>query len=187
MSPAEKQQLKGLYIATGLYYGQNIPDEALRLYVEDLEDLPFAAVAEALKELRRESKATRFPLPANIRAKINPAEDPDSEANRVVAEIIHSISHVGPYASPMLSPVAAEVVRAEGGWLQVCELATNDNLTFLRAQWRDLALARIKSGRPLGQERPALSDQRHGGSSGELTRLGDLMGRIGKEPDHDGP
>lgn len=146
MSPEEKQQLKALFVANSLYFGQQIADQALKLYVEDMEDLPFSAVVEALKLIRRDPKTTRCPLPSVIRAKINPTFDPENQAVLIAAEIVEFISSCGPYQIPPLSEIARRVVQMEGGWIQVCEITTNDNLTALRAQWRGIARGLIQHG-----------------------------------------
>lgn len=65
-----KKELKILIIQTLGYYGQEVSDDVLRMYAEDLADLPLDAVRTALMVLRRDPKVTRFPLPGVIRAKI---------------------------------------------------------------------------------------------------------------------
>jgi hypothetical protein len=168
MTREERQQLKALFVATSLYYGQEIHDQALELYVSDLEDLPFAGVTQAMKDLRREVKTTRCPLPAAIRAKLNPTVDPEAHAALISNEIVEAIGRVGPYYTPEFSPEAAEVVRLEGGWQRVCEVVTNDNLSIYKAQWRQLAKSVIGGERSVQRH---VSDQRRSGG-GELTAIG---------------
>jgi hypothetical protein len=165
----EKQKLKALFVATSMYYGQEIPDPALKLYVADLEDLEFADVERALSELRRDPRATRCPLPAVIRARLNPEQDPDLRATYIANEIVEAIGRVGPYNSPGLSEEAMEVVRLEGGWQRVCQLVTNDNLSVFKAQWRQLAKA-VRAEK--GQRQDLLVEARRGG---DLTSMSSLL------------
>lgn len=155
----EKQQLKELFVATALYYGQDLHNQALELYVSDLEDLPFAEVAQALKDLRREVRTTRCPLPAAIRAKLNPEVDPEARAALIANEIVEAIGRVGPYRLPEFSYEASEIVRLEGGWQRVCEVVTNDNLSIYKAQWRQLAKA-VHAGERTPRRRDELADRR---------------------------
>ncbi len=181
MTREEKQQLKELFVGTALYYGQEVHDQALELYVSDLEDLPFPEVAQGLKDLRREVKTTRCPLPAAIRAKLNPEIDPEAHAALIANEIVHAIGRVGPYQTPYLSDEAMEIVRLEGGWQRICETLTNENLGIFKAQWRGLAKSVI-GGEKSVQAR--LADQRRSGC-GELTALGATL-QIADEGDPSG-
>lgn len=165
------QRLKALIVATAMYYGHQIPDNVLALYVEDLSDLAFASVANAIREVRRDPRTTRFPLPAVIRARLMPSLDPEQEAAIISNQIVEMIARCGPYQTPKLDPVAMQIIQMEGGWAQICEMVTNDNLTAFKAQWRTLAKALIGKktrndvlGLPVPQEP---GNQR----IGELTRL----------------
>lgn len=160
MSPVEIQQLKALIVATSLYYGQKIPDEVLGLYVEDLVDLPFAEVALAIKEARRDPKTTRFPLPAVLRVRVNPETDPETEAVEAVGRIVQAVTRIGPYDSSrarrVIGDLAWRVVELEGGWETVCEVLTYDNMGQLKAQWRNLAKAQYTRARAGLSAAPAL-------------------------------
>jgi hypothetical protein len=171
MSPEEIQKLKALLVATAMYYGQQIPDQVLGLYVEDLADLPFDRVAQAMGEYRRDAKSTRAPLPGMIRARVEPKSDPEQEAAIMANQIVEAIARTGPYQTPQLDPVAMRIIQMEGGWMQICEMVTNDNLTAFKAQWRTLAKALIgkrERNEALALPSPATRDAlRIGG----LTRL----------------
>jgi hypothetical protein len=158
MTRDEKQQLKALFVATGMYYGHQLHDQALELYVADLEDLPFPEVAQVLGELRRDPKIRRCPLPADVRSRLEPSNDPEAIAVAAAAEIVEAIGRVGPYRSPILSLIAGEVVRLEGGWQRVCEVVTNDNQSIYKAQWRELAKSIL--ARSPGQMLEQIADRR---------------------------
>jgi hypothetical protein len=152
VTPDEKRSLKALFVATALYFNQDIADAALGLYIDDLEDLPFPEVAQALKDIRRNPKTTRCPLPSAIRANLNPESDPESEATLLASRIVGLVVRIGPYASSSarlaMGPVAWEVVHMEGGWESVCQSLTYDNMTTMKAQWRNTARALLERGKP---------------------------------------
>jgi hypothetical protein len=144
MNQNEKSQLALIYSAVSSYYGQKLPDQVLRLYIEDLEDLPFEQVTSALKAIRRDSRTKACPLPAQVRSRIRPDLDPEQESHIIANEIVEAIRVAGPYRSPNISEVAREVVKMEGGWEQVCEMVDNDNVGMFKSQWRKLAESLIR-------------------------------------------
>lgn len=168
MTAAEQQKLKALFVAMSLYYGHEIPDAALGLYVADLDDLSFTDVDRVLSEIRRDPKTRKCPLPADVRARLTPEIDPEAHAALIANEIVYAIARIGPYQTPKLSDEAMEIVRLEGGWEQLCGAVTNDNLNICKAQWRGLAKA------VMGGERSvqALLEDRRRSGRGELTALG---------------
>jgi hypothetical protein len=183
MSPLEIQQLKALIVATAMYYGHALPDQVLALYLEDLADLPFAAVVDAIKEARRDPKTTRFPLPAVIRAKIAPVESDDDLAIEAVSRVVAAVSRYGwcnsERARDFVGELGWRVVEMEGGWKTVCETLTQDNIGTLRAQWRNLARSSITRGKAGTLDvAPRLPEPKRGG---ELIRLGESMRKLTKE------
>ncbi len=143
MTNQERQYLKEILVATALYYGQEVADPALQLFVEDLEDLPIKDVLCALKELRRDPKITRLPLPAVIRAKLQPPQTDDDESREAAARIIAAIAKFGwpnsGHARAYIGELGWAVVQRQGGWTTVCDMVDEGSLTSYQAQWRDLA------------------------------------------------
>jgi hypothetical protein len=43
-----------------------------------------------------------------------------------------------------LGPIGLAVVKTQGGWNQICNTATNDNQTTLKAQWREYAAVIVR-------------------------------------------
>lgn len=162
MTQIEKQKLKALFVATAAYFGHEIPDSALVMYVEDLQDLPFEAVAAAMGEVRRDPKTTRCPLPAMIRARAMPQTDPEAEALEAVGRMVEAISRIGPYrvsdARNFIGELGWAVVTREGGWEQVCSVLTEENIGTLKAQWRQMALAQYRRARAGFSDAPALPE-----------------------------
>lgn len=148
MNHSEKQQLKALVVATAMYYSQDIPDTVLEMFVEDLEDLPFIAVAQALKDVRRDPKTIRCPLPALIRNRIQPAETDENQALAAVSRVISAVSRFGwnnaGQAREYIGELGWSLVQLDGGWMTVCETLNQDNLGTMRAQWRQLAMSQIQ-------------------------------------------
>lgn len=142
MTPDEKQKLKALIVATAMYYGHEIEDTVLSLYVEDLEDLEFPAVARAIGEVRRDPKTTRFPLPAVIRDRIAPVDLSDADAKEAASRIVQAVAKFGwcnpNSAQSFIGELGWFIVQRQGGWLNVCQMTDHRNLTSLQAQWRDL-------------------------------------------------
>lgn len=83
-------ELKELLVNTALYYGHEIPDEVLLMYVADLRDIPLGRIARALVELRRDPKVTRCPLPAQIRDRVGDGRPPADEAWAMIPKDEHS-------------------------------------------------------------------------------------------------
>lgn len=162
MNAQERQALKALFVANAQYFDQIIPDDVLPLYVDDLADLPFPKVVQAMRELRRDPSIKRCPLPSQIRAKLTPESNPDSEALMVSGRITDAIARIGPYqvekAREYIGPSGWEVVKLSGGWANLCALTTETIATH-KAQWRMLAKAVIERGvsAPSG---PAIEDKR---------------------------
>lgn len=145
MSPVE---LKTLILAMTAYYGQQIPDEVIAMYAEDLSDLPIEAVRHAMSELRRDPKVTRFPLPAVIRDRIQPADTDEMNAQEAVSRVIQAVGRFGwtngPAAREFVGDLGWKIVERDGGWQTVCQSLNEENLGVYRAQWKGLALTLLR-------------------------------------------
>ncbi|OFZ18520.1 MAG: hypothetical protein A2X94_00835 [Bdellovibrionales bacterium GWB1_55_8] len=160
------QAIKALIVQTSAYFGQKFEDHVVQMFAEDLADLPVEKVASALKELRRDPKTTRFPLPAAIRAVAKPTLVPEHEAIEAASRIIAAVARIGSYRSDdarqEVGELAWAIVQSEGGWENVCQMLTHDNLSILRAQWKHLAvskLAQAKGGQFTAQSRLSLRQE----------------------------
>lgn len=163
MTGEEIQKLKAMIAVNASYYSQIVQDNVLALYVADLADLPLAAVERALHELRRDSRTTRFPLPATIRERILGAKPGEMDhAREASARILAAVSKFGPYnlegAKEFVGSLGWEVVVLQGGWLEVCEKLDYSNQGQMQAQWRDLAESvakRRRAGHVAGPSLPS--------------------------------
>jgi hypothetical protein len=180
----EKQELKALFICTALYYGHEIPDDALPLYIADLDDLPFVAVAAAIGGLRRDPRVTKCPLPSMIRARLTPESNSDSEAVMVTGRVLEAISRFGPYrleeAKAWIGSVGWILVSMEGGWEHLNAIES-DQLPTMKAQWRQLAKALIDRG----AANPGWKQLGEGDRSKDagLTSFGDTLMRLTLRPE----
>jgi hypothetical protein len=150
------KNIKAMLAMTSAYYQQQLPDHVIAMYAEDLADIPENMLVKAFKKLRADPRVTRFPLPAQIRnaAGCNLELTIDQEAVEVSNRILQAIGkfgHLSPdEAKEFIGELGWMVVIRDGGWKNICERTTNDDLPIIRAQWRELAKAiraMAKSGR----------------------------------------
>lgn len=150
MSP----EIKEAILMAANYYGRPISEPVLRMYAEDLEGLDPRAVVKAYRQYRRNPKHTQFPLPAQIRSLIEPAQDDDSAARDAASRIIGAVRKHG-YTQPQeahafIGEVGWSVVSRLGGWVALCQSMNDRDVPTLTAQFRDLATSVIKRTR-MGQ------------------------------------
>lgn len=152
MNQQEQQKLKALFVALGVYYGQEITDGTLRFFIEDLDDLEYHEIENALRELRRDPRTNRLPLPAIIRDRIKPTQNNIDTGRDFAARIISAISLFGwsnaTGAREYIGEDGWMIVRMQGGWNNICEMVNASNITALQAQWRDLAVSLQKAPNP---------------------------------------
>ena len=148
MNETELKQLSGLWAMYSAYYRSKLDDQVLIMYANDLEDLDFTLVKNALDQYRRNPKNKTLPLPAQIREIIQPEIDSDSLAKEIASRITGAISKFGWSNSGSAREFIGEdgwaVVERSGGWMYLCENhgITIDHGTF-QAQSRDLLKARL--------------------------------------------
>jgi hypothetical protein len=138
-----------------VYYQTLFPDEVIAMYAEDLSDLPQELLLQAFRDIRRDPKITRFPLPAIIRARVAPSENVDDKAAELASRIPQALARFGwnhpREAREFLGEIAWEIIEREGGWQRVCEMVQDETVSVYKAQWRWLAKA-LLSRRPRSKE-----------------------------------
>jgi hypothetical protein len=153
MTLEERKHLKKLIAATAMYFGQTIEDLVLEMYCDDLNDLNFSDVCAGYKAARLDTKTRTLPLPSKIREIVKPAQklDDESAGLDVASRIIAAVSKFGwtneTEALESIGEIGRFIVAREGGWRNVCENLTTENLGITRAQWRDMAVASIERSR----------------------------------------
>lgn len=127
--------------------------ERIVFMVERLLPLGPERVMQTLSEMLE--GARRFPTVAEIKSAMGLVEQSDEDKGREVGERIWgAICKFGSrndtsVVEAYVGPIGMEVIRMQGGWKVVCDIATYDNAGTLKAQWRELGqvLARkAKSG-----------------------------------------
>lgn len=165
MTNEEVYKTKQIYIKLSAYYQRPIDDAILVMYCEDLADLPFDRVELAFQNYRRDPKNTNLPLPAKLRAMVEPNHDTDALAIEAASRIVRAVSKFG-YPSPgeareFIGELGWRVVERTGGWGYVCEnLGTEISLTTFQAQARDLCRATINIAKTGMDNMPIAIDKR---------------------------
>lgn len=158
--------------------------EVLALYDRNLSALGYDRVVAALDEVitRRRSRDS-FPSIRDIREIIQPDADPESEALEAVGRIVHAISRVGPYrtkeAREYIGELGWAVVQRDGGWEQVCNVLTDENIGTMKAQWRQMAMAQYKRAKAGLSAAPSLPDPTTPGSA-KLLSMANLLPEMPK-------
>lgn len=149
MTPAETKLLTQTLAMYAAYYRIRLDDEVVRMYAEDLADLEFQTVRDALSKYRANPKNRTMPLPAMIREQLDPEVDPESAAREIAARIQAAIPKFGwpngPDARKFIGEVGWGIVERQGGWAYICEHhgVTLDPMVF-QAQVREQAKAALK-------------------------------------------
>ena len=185
------QAIKETIILTASYYNRTLSKPLLNMYLEDLEDLPPAAILEAYRAWRRNAKNTQFPLPAQIRNMIQPEVDDDSLAKDAASRILEAVVKFGwnnpTEAKAYVGDLAWAVVVRFGGWDYVSRNmgTANLNIGTFQAQARDIAKTQIvfaKAGRL--NEAPSLPEPVNKPQLNQVTRLLNSVkttGSVGEE------
>jgi hypothetical protein len=136
-----RNQIAKMWVQIGMMTGKRLDREIMEMMLEAVADLPEELVLNALKTWAMTE--TTFPMPANIRAKINPTMSEKDVAIDAVNTAIACVSRFG-YTNPQLASermgeLAWATVQRFGGWGHLCETLTNENEGMIRAQLRELA------------------------------------------------
>lgn len=146
------QELKRTIVLTANYYDRQLSPDTLAMYADDLSDLDPAACIDAYNRWRKNSANKTFPLPAQIRELVNPEQYVSVEAlaREVAGRIIGAVTKYGwnnaKEAQVFIGREGWEVVKRNGGWMQLCQTTTTKSQTFLQAQLRDQLEGTFKYG-----------------------------------------
>ena len=149
MTADELKELKKGIAITASYFGRDLLPEAIQLMAEDLSDLPFEKISQAFLRYRRDPKNRAMPLPAQIRAIVDPKPDPESEGREIIERVVIAITKFGytqfQAAMEFIGPVGKRIADAHGGWTALCESNFIHNPAMI-AQARTRATDLIKYG-----------------------------------------
>lgn len=134
--------VKEVIALTAVYYGQQLPDPVLLMQADDLKDLPSEEVIKAYQTYRRNPKNVRMPLPAQIRAIVQPEVDPDFAAREIADRIVGAVPKYGwpngKDARLYIGEVGWSYVQRLGGWSWICEsMGSTINPDSFKAQARE--------------------------------------------------
>lgn len=182
MTDVECRELMKQLVLLGEIYGRPLSDGAVKLMIADLEDLPFANVMTALTNYRRNAANRAFPLPAQIRALVNPSIDPKLAAREIAARIVGAVPKYGwangTEAEAFIGPIGWAIVKKLGGWSHICEsLGDTIHPTTFQAQVRDLAEVQLQFPEVAVEKAIGLPGPRSAGSR-ELESAGSIIGGL---------
>lgn len=124
MNDQELKDLKKGIVLTAAYYGRELKPEVVSMMADDLNDLQFDLVSKAYAEYRRDPKNRTMPLPAHIRAIVQPVSTPEIEGREAAAKITQAIVKYGysngADARAFLGERVWSVVESFGGWNFIC-------------------------------------------------------------------
>lgn len=153
--------LKEVILLTHEYYNRGAPlsDQVLLMYASDLSDLEPKKCIAAYEQYRRSPANKTFPLPAQIRALVNPEEfvTVEAKAREIAARICAAVPKFGwnngSEARAFIGPEGWDVVQRQGGWQHLCEFfGWKINPSSFQAQVRDQVEASLHYGRQTIEE-----------------------------------
>jgi hypothetical protein len=152
MNSQETARLAQTFAMYAAYYRLKLDDEVLRMYAEDLVDLPLAPVIDALRAYRANPKNRVMPMPADVRAMLEPQLDDDAMAREAASRVMAAISKFGymrgTEAREWIGELGWLVVQRYGGWQRLCEsLGSELDIGTFQAQARDLAKTQAQLAR----------------------------------------
>lgn len=173
--------VKETVIENLVYYDAAVSEARVRMFAAELADLDPVAVRRAFAEFRRERGRRQMPMPADVRARIAPADvSHRALATEAAARVLTAISSYGPWqvdrARSYVGELGWAVVTAQGGWSEVCRTTGEDTpVGVAQAQWTRLAEALLETGRALVREE--VEGPRRGLECG-VTGVGELLKRM---------
>lgn len=145
------KSLKKTIVLTAAYYGRQLSDEIVNLYVQDLSSVSEKDAIEALNVWRSNPQNKVAPLPSNILQIVNPEKHigPRKIASEIAGRVTAAVPKFG-WANPTeareyVGELGWSVVEDRGGWAYLCQhLGLQLNPSIFEAQCRDHVEARIE-------------------------------------------
>ncbi len=127
------------------YYGQQITENQVRMWSEDIQEYNLMDLKRAFMAYRKEKGNIHMPRPNQIIQHLDPEISPRSLADEASGRIYQAINLCG-YNNPegakeFIGELGWRVVEREGGWISICRNCTEQNKGMTKAQWRDMALS----------------------------------------------
>jgi hypothetical protein len=145
------KKLIALLVLMAEQSGEKVSDPRMEFMVRRLLPLGADRVCHALEGLLETSR--RFPTVAEVKTAMGITEQTDEDKGREVGERMWAaLCRWGSQMSRWdeiagyIGPIGVEVVKMQGGWQAICEVATNDQAATFKAQWRGLAAVLAAKG-----------------------------------------
>lgn len=151
MTQNERKEVANTLLYLSEIYSKEFSKQAFTFMLDSIEHLPAEKILLALKKYVRDPSSKFFPMPGQIIAMVEDKPNDRDVAVNVVNRIIEAQSKHGwnnpEKAREHVGEIGWLVVKANGGWQQMCESTSNDDLTIHRAQWRDSAMSIMAQAR----------------------------------------
>lgn len=150
---SHEARLIGLLVLLAEQSGEKVSESRMEFMARRLLPLGADRVCGALEKML--DKARRFPTVAEVKTELGIVDAPvsDEDKGREVGERIWAAlckwgSQLSRWdeISTYIGPIGVEVVKMQGGWQAICDVATNDQAAALKAQWRGLAIILAAKG-----------------------------------------
>ncbi len=125
--------------------GFTIDSLIVKAYDQNLSRYGYEAICKALDHIFI-NRRTRDPFPSikEIISQVVPETDAETEAIEASARIIQGVSRYGYpnsiQAQQFIGPLGWRVVERFGGWANICQTLTQDNVAILQAHFRKVAM-----------------------------------------------
>ncbi len=139
---SEQEEFRTYLVALSeMVPGFTLKAELIALYDEAAAKMGYKRSAIAIKQIiASRNSRDAFPSVSDI---IEIVSFNFLDPEEISTKITGAVSKFGNYraadARIYLGEVAWDIVKIEGGWENVCQMLTYDNLSTLQAQWRRLA------------------------------------------------
>jgi hypothetical protein len=141
----DKSEIAKIVLLLAEYYNKILSPNQIKMYVEDLSDLSPDELLSAVHEYRNKPENEWFPFPAKLKALARPTITDEQNSIDAVSRIIQAIGKYGPYQNDKAKEFIGElgwfIVQRDGGWQNVCQNFTEENMGQFRAQWREMGKA----------------------------------------------
>lgn len=142
----EKEFLTYLAALADMVPGFILKPDVVALYDEAAVKVGYKKFSIAIKKIIA-TRNSRDPFPA-LSDVLSLVSFNGMDAEELSAKIVGSVSKFGPYKSAdariYLGETAWNIIQLEGGWENVCQMLTYENMSTLQAQWRKLAVIMIQ-------------------------------------------
>jgi hypothetical protein len=151
----QRSDIRHAMLGLSKIYKEELTKELIEIWETVLDELTETEIKSAVRQYILNPKNVFFPKPGQIYGLVR-IENTDEEAIFIANQIVGAISRIGPYrsedAKTYLGEIGWAVVCLRGGWQEVCNVESNDQIGILTAQLRDATkgiIGRKKRGEEL--------------------------------------